>query len=216
MAAKRISNGSLFLIIIVAAIFFTPLFIFRQVGPFDFWWWMSANLIILISLSLFLDRGYFDLLKKDFTQGTAQKILLGIVSAAILYGVFWIGNLLSREWFGFADEGIAGVYDFKGNAAFARIMIFMLLIIGPGEEFFWRGALQRWFSERLGGWKGFIIATLFYTAVHVFSGNIMLIVAAFVAGVFWGWMYLRYRSILANVISHTLWDISVFLLFPFQ
>jgi hypothetical protein len=44
----------------------------------------------------------------------------------------------------------------------------------------------------------------------------MLIVAALVAGLFWGWMYMRYNSMVMNIVSHTVWDIAVFLILPFN
>jgi membrane protease YdiL (CAAX protease family) len=91
----------------------------------------------------------------------------------------------------------------------------MLLIIGPGEELFWRGFLQRNMSLQFGRILGFILTTVVYAGVHVASGNIMLVLAALVCGIFWGWLYLRYQSMIINVVSHTLWDISVFMLFPF-
>jgi membrane protease YdiL (CAAX protease family) len=92
----------------------------------------------------------------------------------------------------------------------------MLAVIGPGEELFWRGYLQRKLSSKTGKWVGFIIALLMYTGVHIFTGNIMLILAAFICGLFWGWIYLKYNSMVINVISHTVWDIVVFLLLPFN
>ncbi|MFO7614957.1 MAG: type II CAAX endopeptidase family protein, partial [Bacteroidales bacterium] len=200
---------------LLAVILFSPLFIVRQVGPFDFWYWMSANLIIVITLGWLLDPSYRTSLKTEFRDGVPKKILLGLASAVILYFVFFFGNYLSRLLFDFAGEGIANVYAFKGDAAGIRIALLMLLVIGPGEELFWRGFLQRRFENRLGKWRGFLLATVIYTGVHLFTGNIMLIVAALVAGLFWGWMYMRYKSMVMNVVSHTVWDIAVFLLLPF-
>jgi hypothetical protein len=43
----------------------------------------------------------------------------------------------------------------------------------------------------------------------------MLVLAAAVCGLFWGVLYLRTGSILLVAVSHTLWDIAVFVLFPF-
>ena len=62
---------------------------------------------------------------------------------------------------------------------------------------------------------GFALTALLYTAVHLSSGNIMLVLAAAVCGVFWGWLYLRFRSPILNIVSHTLWDLAVFVVFPF-
>jgi hypothetical protein len=192
------------------------MFIIRQIGPFDFWYWMSANLFVMISLAFITDPSYAHSLRIDLSQKIIQKILIGLGSAIVLYLVFFAGNQLSRLLFDFAGEGIANVYAFKGDAEGLRIGLLMLLVIGPGEELFWRGFLQRHFENRLGKWKGFFVATIIYTGVHVFTGNIMLILAALVAGLFWGWMYMKYKSMVMNVVSHTAWDIAVFLILPFQ
>ena len=204
------------LITLLAIALFSPMFILHDAGPVDFWWWMSGNLVILISLSFILDRSYLPLLKADFTSGVMRKAGTGLLSAAFLYLLFFVGNYLSRRWFDFAGSGIEDVYDFKGDASALRIAALMILIIGPGEEIFWRGYLQRQFAARWGEWPGLVIALVIYTGVHVLTGNFMLIMAAFICGLFWGWLYLRYKSMLINVVSHTVWDITVFLLFPFH
>ena len=43
----------------------------------------------------------------------------------------------------------------------------------------------------------------------------MLVLAAMVCGIFWGLLYLRFESPLINMVSHTVWDIAVFIVFPF-
>jgi len=192
------------------------MFVLRQFGPFDFWWWMSANLAVLLTLCFFTDKDYLFLLKKDLHEGFWKKTGIGLLSAFLLYLLFFAGNYLSRMWFNFAGSGIEGVYNFKGDAAGIRIAILMLLVIGPGEELFWRGYLQRKISSKTGKWTGLLLALALYTGVHILTGNIMLILAAFICGLFWGWLYLKYNSMVINVISHTVWDIVVFLILPFN
>ena len=177
---------------------------------------MTANLGILIALAFVSDWEYLYLLQKDFSEKAIKKTGLGLLSALILYLVFFAGNYLSRLWFDFAGSGIEGVYNFKGDAPGIRIAVLMLLVIGPGEEIFWRGYLQRRFSNKFGNHTGLILALVLYTGVHVFTGNIMLILAAFICGLFWAWLYQKYNSMLINVISHTVWDIVVFLVLPFN
>ena len=98
-------NKSLVFIIILGTILFVPLFILRQIGPLDFWWWMSTNLVILMTLVLLFDKSYAAMIRKDLEAGMLKKILIGIASAAALYVVFFIGNYLSRLMFDFAGEG---------------------------------------------------------------------------------------------------------------
>jgi len=42
------------------------------------------------------------------------------------------------------------------------------------------------------------------------------VLAAALCGVFWGYLYLRLRSVWLNVISHLVWDLAVFMFFPFS
>ena len=60
----------------------------------------------------------------------------------------------------------------------------LIFIIGPGEEIFWRGFLQRHFSIKTEKLTGFALVTFFYTAIHFGSMNVMLILAALSCGLF--------------------------------
>jgi uncharacterized protein len=202
-------------LVIGAILLFCPLFFFRSIGPFDFWWWMSANLLILIGWAAGISTAFRRSVSDDFRTVVLKKIGFGLLSALSLYVVFFAGNIVSRKLFAFAGENIAAVYDFKSGVAPARVWLLMTLVIGPGEEIFWRGYLQRALAMRIGKWPGCILATALYAGVHAGSGNIMLVLAALVCGLFWGLLYLRFGSILLNALSHTVWDVAVFLVFPF-
>ena len=208
--------ASLPTLILLSFILFVPLFVTRGLGFLDFWWWLSANLIILISIAAFLDPPWRTSILQDLSGNLRFKIGMGILSALLLYVFFAIGNFLSTSIFSFAQSGIQDVYAFKMSASRFRIAILMIFIIGPGEEIFWRGFLQRSLQNQTSKYIGFVLATGFYTLVHLGSGNIMLVLAAGVCGLFWGYLYLRYGSITLNVVSHTLWDVTVFLWLPFS
>ncbi len=192
------------------------MFIFKQAGQFDFWYWMSTNLVVLLSLVFILDRSNGQEIRRDLHDNALKKVIIGIAAALVLFLVFYVGNILIRMVLEMAGEGIQNVYSFKQHASPIRIGILMIIIIGPGEELFWRGYLQRRLGLKFGKMKGFILATLLYTIVHIATGNMVLVLAALICGLFWGWLYMRYKSMLINVISHTVWDIGVFLIVPFS
>lgn len=139
---------------------------------------------------------------------------MGIISALLLYGIFFLGSRLAVLLPPFAPEGIEGVYAFKEGVPFLRVFILMTLVIGPGEEIFWRGYLQQAWQARLGKTFGWLACTVLYTLVHVASGNVILVAAALAAGLFWGGIYLWTRSTLLVAVSHTVWDLLVFMVFP--
>ena len=177
---------------------------------------MSIIIALLIALSVVLDRSYAGLILSDFKNKLAWKIGIGIFTALLLYAVFYACNQLSRQIFPFAGQGIGRVYGFKAGASPLRIVLLIVCLIGPGEEFFWRGYLQRCWQERFGALPGWLLATALYALVHAGSGNIMLLLAAGVGGLFWGFLYLRFKSVLLVAVSHTLWDLLVFIVLPFQ
>ena len=144
-----------------------------------------------------------------------DNILLGAGLAAVLWGVFWVGDRLSSLMFDFARPQVDMIYSMKDGSNPWVLTALMLLIIGPAEEIFWRGYLQKSFSKRWNPNIGFVVTTLMYSLVHISKFNFMLIMAAAVAGFVWGLAYRFYPEKLgAIILSHALWDCAVFIWFP--
>ncbi len=200
---------------ILAAVLFIALFRLRHLGPLDFWAWLAANIIIVSAVGFALDRDYARRLRIDLRSGLLRKAALGVISAAALYAVFAAGRVVALRLLPFAGSGIWQVYALKDGVPLLRVVLLIGLVIGPGEELFWRGFFQERTAATTRPRFGFALTALLYTSVHLASGNIMLVLAAAVCGVFWGWLYLRFRSPVLNMISHTLWDLAVFVVFPF-
>ncbi|MBQ3992389.1 MAG: CPBP family intramembrane metalloprotease, partial [Bacteroidaceae bacterium] len=92
----------------------------------------------------------------------------------------------------------------------------LLFIIGPAEEIFWRGFVQRTLTARFSATRAFVFTTLVYTLIHVPSGNFMLVMAAMTCGIAWGGLYRLFpQHFTAIVLSHALWDAAAFVWFPF-
>ena len=202
-------NKILISIIIAAGLWF---FMFSPwtAGMFNFWFAMSISASILWLLSIFLGKNF----SKQFSF-SSKEVALGLVSAVALYGVFYLGNYHSTAWFDFAKPQIGNIYSMKDGNNLYLVGVLLLILIGPAEEIFWRGYVQRTVGHKYGDWTAFILTTLVYTLVHVWSFNFMLIMAAMVCGAFWGLMFMfNKKNLVSLVISHAVWDLSVFILFP--
>ena len=117
--------------------------------------------------------------------------------------------------FSFARPQVDLIYGLKEgeNKWFLSLLLFVL--IGPAEEVFWRGYIQKALSDRWNANKGFVVTTLLYALVHIWSLNFMLVMAALVVGTAWGALYRFYpKQLSAIMLSHALWDVAVFVLFP--
>ena len=199
----------------LAAILFIALFRLRRLGPLDFWAWLALNIIIVVALGFLIDHGYSQRLRQDLRSDLLRKAALGVASAGVLYAVFAVGRVAAIRILPFAEAGIGSVYALRTGVPVLRVVLLIGLVIGPGEELFWRGFFQDRTGATTSPAYGFALTALLYAAVHLASGNIMLALAAAVCGVFWGWLYLRFRSPVLNIVSHTLWDLLVFVIFPF-
>ncbi|MEW6662368.1 MAG: CPBP family intramembrane glutamic endopeptidase [Bacillota bacterium] len=145
---------------------------------------------------------------------TPRAFAVGTCSAALLYFIFWLGNILSQLLFNFAKPQVSSIYEIRHQGEAIIIALVLLFITSPAEEIFWRNFLQRWAMERFGEPIGWIFGSLVYAGVHISSGNFMLVMAALVAGLFWGFIYWKEKSVVPVIISHAFWTTSIFILFP--
>lgn len=143
-----------------------------------------------------------------------KDLLQGAGLAAILYSIFQIGDRLSRIILSKGGEQIDAIYSLKRLRPRYELMARLGLIIGPAEEFFWRGFLQEGLMQRFGRVKGALMGIAAYGSAHIASGNFTLVGAASVAGAFWGGLYALGVPLPTLMVCHILWDNVIFLIAP--
>lgn len=201
----------LIFLILLAAIFWVELFVLKN---FNFWVEMTIAAPLLAALGLYFNHINGEAINYRLYYFEPKYIAIGLISAAVLYGVFFTGDYISKLILPFADKQVVGVYSNKSLLDPAVIGLLLLFIIGPAEEIFWRGFVQDTLAEKLGENKGWIIASLIYGGVHIFAMNFMLFMAALICGLFWGWVFKKYKSLWPGIISHAVWDLVIFVLLP--
>lgn len=196
--------------LILAAVLWTVMFSPLTAPHVSFWWMMTASALTLSVLSTWFNPGWW-----SQTRWNVSNVWLGLAIAAVLWGVFWTGDKVSSWLFDFARPQVNLIYGMKAGESPWLLSALMLLLIGPAEEIFWRGYVQRTLSLRWGADAGFVVATALYSLVHAGSCNFMLVMAALVAGVVWGGLYRLWPERLsALIVSHAVWDAAVFIWFP--
>ena len=143
-----------------------------------------------------------------------RDIAGGLGSAAALYGIFLVGDGLARRIMPAGEREIGSIYELRTAAPRPAIATALALVIGPGEELFWRGLVQRNLPRRFGRLRGWLLASSMYGAVHLVSENLTLTGAATTAGLFWGALYARDQRLTPLIVSHVSWDIWIFLVAP--
>ena len=196
--------------IVLAALLWTIMFSPWTAPHVNFWWMMTGSACVLSLMATLFCPGWWREIRI-----TPANIFWGVLIAVALWGVFWVGDKLSQMMFDFARPQVDTIYGMKEGESPLMLTLLMLFLIGPAEEIFWRGYVQRTLSERWNANVGFVVATAIYALVHAGSFNFMLIMAALVAGFVWGLIYRLFpEKFTAIIISHALWDVAVFIWFP--
>lgn len=206
------TNNVLALIFTVLLAFALWFFLFSPwtKGMVNFWIAISLASLVLSIIALSRRKQIISELKINW-----QAIVAGIFIAAALWGVFWIGDKISSMMFDFEKSQVASIYSMRDGHSKWLIATLLLLIMGPAEEIFWRGYLQKTLQTIISPNAGFVTSVILYSLAHLWSFNFMLIMAALVAGLVWGAIYRFFpKSLPALIISHSLWDVMVFVVFP--
>jgi CRP-like cAMP-binding protein/membrane protease YdiL (CAAX protease family) len=129
--------------------------------------------------------------------------LLLLVLVAKLAWIRWEPSMAGQPLFDPASV-------FSGQPFSLGVYLFAIglyLVHAPLQELVARaglqGTLQHFIPTRDGrvNWKAVVISNLLFAASHSFIG-FWFCVAAFVPGLFWGWMFAKQRSLVGVIVSH--------------
>lgn len=205
MQMRRLVS-TIVLAFVLWAVMFSPLS-----SPYvSFWWTMTASALALTAFATLYRPQWL----REVSLSPAE-IGLGLGLAVVLWLVFWVGDKVSSLIIPYARARVILIYMLKSGQSQWLIALLLLLFIGPAEEIFWRGYVQRTLSVRFSPNAGLVVTVLLYALVHAVSCNFMLVCAALVAGVVWSLFYRLFPQRLGSlIVSHAVWDVLVFIVFP--
>ncbi|MDP9266278.1 MAG: CPBP family intramembrane metalloprotease [Chloroflexota bacterium] len=141
---------------------------------------------------------------------------VGLAIAAGLYAVFQVGDRAARRLLPGGEAEIGDIYALRALRPRPEIALRLAAVIGPAEELFWRGLLQRALCARVGPAWATACAAAAYGGAHLVTGNVALIGAAATAGLYWSVLAALGAPMTALVVSHVVWDVWIFLVAPTQ
>lgn len=149
------------------------------------------------------------------TRVRAGDVPRGLAAAVGLYVIFQGGDRFARRFVPQGGRQIDVIYALDRLRPRAEIAARLALVIGPAEELFWRGLVERRLrSTRLGRWKGAAVAAAAYGGAHIVARNFTLFGAASVAGAYWSALAAAGLPMGSLIVSHVAWDVWIFLLAP--
>lgn len=98
----------------------------------------------------------------------------------------------------------------------AVVITVLSLTIGTGlmEELIFRGIIQCSLQPIVGSFRSIVISALVFAILHIGWQSFIDLVFVFAVGVFWGWVFVKTRSIISITLSHSLTNIMLFIVLP--
>jgi uncharacterized protein len=138
----------------------------------------------------------------------ARPIVQPILIGAGLSIVFVVGAFIVRLIPPLADQ-VRAVLDFAGEGSSALLLLVVTVLNGIAEELFFRGALYASIPSRQ-----VMVTAVAYAIATAATGNVMLAFAALVLGVVVGLERRASGGILAPVLTHLVWSVTMLYALP--
>lgn len=194
---KRLSVG-------VASSFILWYFVFLSSFLGNFWYRVTLASIFLTVY------GWVHIGFNGLGRISVAEVTKGIISGVFLYALFVLGFNLFRS---FVQGGAEDVYLFRVGVNLVQPAL-LLLVTSFCEEFFWRMYVQTGLKTELGWVKGVALTAIMYGGIHVPTLNWPLVMAALIAGAFWGILFEYSGSFWLVVFSHIVWTELIFVFLP--
>jgi len=194
--------------LIISIILAHVLLFFTYTSNNYFWALFGISQLLFIAYSIRFEHIYY-------TKNFFKELPLGVLSSVLLFSLFFVGNffieLLNLPF----EQEINLLYSkFTPTAIWHYVVLFLIII--PGEEFFWRGFIQKRLTRYTSPVKAIIFGSILYALAQIYCGFFILPIIAIIAGCFWGYLYYKYQSLTVVIVSHTIFNLFLFILFPFH
>jgi uncharacterized protein len=187
------------------ALFLSHLLLFLSFYLFsDFFWPLFTVSLLLL--------GGISIRQVKWEKPSLFHLLIGILSGVFLYFAFFLGKTLMLVLIPQFMTQINELYTLVAPDK-AWHYVSLILIIIPGEELFWRGLVQAELKTSQIKYP-ILLAALLYMSAHLYAGAFLLLIAAVLAGVIWGYLYDRTRNMVVPLLSHLVFDLFLLVFFP--
>ena len=178
-------------------------------GPLGIWLAIGGSAVALGVAVLVFDRPA----ARRLLQPSPRLVLLGAAAGGVMAAVTYLLYPVLARFAPFIATDTARLY-----AAFrATSLLIASVALAPvvlGEELVWRGAVQAALVWRLRPWGGVTLAAAAYALAHAPLGSAVLVLVAFLCGLFWGALRAATSSLVPTLVAHLVWDLLVLLWLP--
>jgi membrane protease YdiL (CAAX protease family) len=138
------------------------------------------------------------------TRPVWPEVLRGLLQVPVVFLIVVAVMLTARSLAPWLHNVEKNPFEILIRSAIDAAMFAVVAVVGGGvREEVQRAFILHRFEQHLGGRHvGLVISSVAFVLGHIIQGRDVAVATA-VLGAFWGWMYLRRRSIASTVVSHS-------------
>lgn len=140
----------------------------------------------------------------------ASGVLVGVALVALTH----LGFRLLGVWVPALQTSVAGLYRVLAQWPGLPAALAVLLLVVTAEEVLFRGLLYGELERRLSRPAAIVAASALYALPNVVGPSLVLVPAALGVGAVWTTQRAVHRSLAAPLVTHLLWDLGIFLIWP--
>lgn len=178
-----------------------------RIEPGSVWFYPATFGLAAVWTLGALVSGPLHLGRITYRDAHVRPIVTPILIGLGLAGIFAVGGLVVRQ-VDFLERQVSSVLDFADQGSLP-ILVVITAVNGVAEELFFRGAAYAAITRNPVLWT-----TIAYFVATLATGNVMLSFAALLLGVVVGLQRRASGGILAPILTHCTWSLSMLLVLP--
>jgi membrane protease YdiL (CAAX protease family) len=176
--------------------------------------WLTTGLAAVVALTSCLSVDSTQL--KRLVVPHRREVCLGMVCGLLMIGLTQLAYPIGKAILPGLSAWVAPLYDTLRQPPGPYRALPILLLVVVAEECVWRGLLIDRLQQRYPSLQVVMISTACYAIPHVCSGSGLLLGVVLICGVIWSSLRIITGSLMVSLLTHLVWDLGVFVLFPLE
>jgi membrane protease YdiL (CAAX protease family) len=174
--------------------------------------WLTTGLAAVIALGACLYVNGAEL--KRLAVPHAREVCHGIAYGALMAGLTQLAYPIAKAVLPGLSDWVEPLYGNLRQPPGPYWALPILVLVVVAEECIWRGLLIDMLQRRYADSQVVLLSTALYAVPHLCSGSWLLVGVVLVCGVIWSRLRVMTGSLVVPLLTHLIWDLGVFVLFP--
>jgi membrane protease YdiL (CAAX protease family) len=157
--------------------------------------------------------GISTLTNLPFENKQKKAVIPGVVTGIATYLTFMSGNWLLQWLFPLLHQQVVEVYQQLAPRKWWHYIVLCAVFV-PAEEFFWRGVIHGLLVKVFKPYTTVFVTAVLNGAALIYSGYLILPMAAFVSALIWGILYIKKKNIIGVITAHLIFDLLLLVFLP--